>query len=102
MKLIDKLKKALLIPLIGIILATTSFVSSNQASAAPTPTPTTETSTNSQNSTSNNTQKTDSNATTSEQSSEKTEDSNPPTCYSQVGGMAPIICPATEIGRAHV
>ncbi len=95
MKLINKLKKALLIPLIGVILATTSFISSNQVFAVPTSTPATETSTNSQNSTSNNTQKTTNTTTTSEQSAEKTEDSNPPTCYSQVGGMAPIICPAT-------
>lgn len=97
MKLLEKIKRALIFPLIGIIFATTALTYSTPVYADPVDEPTTGTVVPGAPSETTETTETESPAAEGEDEEkeedgdkEKTENA---TCYSQVGGLGWLICP---------
>ncbi len=99
MKILEKIKRALIFPLIGIIFATTALTNSTPVYAEPVAEPTTgtvvpaetsETTTNTTETTE--TEETEENTETEAEEGETVENA---TCYSQVGGLGWLICPVS-------
>jgi len=95
MRILEKIKRALIFPLIGIIFATTALTNSTPVYADPVEEPAAGTvvpGAPSETETESPTDENGENDENGEESDEKTENA---TCYSQVGGLGWLICPVT-------
>ena len=97
MKILEKIKRALIFPLIGIIFATTALTNPTPVYAEPVAEPTTGTVVPAETSETTAPEATETTETeeTTEEGSEEGEKVENATCYSQVGGLGWLICPVS-------
>ena len=104
MKILEKIKRALIFPLIGIIFATSALTNATPVYAEPVAEPTTGTvvpGDPNESTTPATAEETEESTETEESEGEDSEKTENATCYSQVGGLGWLICPvAAFLSRA--